>query len=434
MMSYSLNKLYAVVGISKQAVHGYAERQLAFMKAVEGLRLAVDAYLEDHGGCGLTKLYWTLQPAFLGRDRFIELFQSLGYGFKLKRSPKRTTYSGIFSYQNLIEGLLVTDINQVWQTDITYILAKDRYYYAVFIIDVYSKRILGYQVSNHMYTTANLKALKKSFKVRKASHFPNLIHHSDRGSQYGAKLYTEALSKANIHISMGRSAQENAYAERVNGIIKNEYLTFNSLATFKDVKRELIDPSPFVLRKSSLVPSSFVNRPSSFVLRQSRSHKAQQNMYPVGNAKAGGQPGKHLLAEVDAFAAQQRDAQDDGGHRHADGGAQPKEAEVSEGFPTAFHIGHDQQDEGSATRQAVNQADAVGFAIVGVVMDFFLLKALENPKNTQADQHDADKNLEVVEVGFEGMDLENEQKQPHHKNGGGMPQAPDKAIGDHLAL
>jgi putative transposase len=239
MMSYSLNKLYAVVGISKQAVHGYAERQLAFMKAVEGLRLAVDAYLEDHGGCGLTKLYWTLQPAFLGRDRFIELFQSLGYGFKLKRSPKRTTYSGIFSYQNLIEGLLVTDINQVWQTDITYILAKDRYYYAVFIIDVYSKRILGYQVSNHMYTTANLKALKKSFKVRKASHFPNLIHHSDRGSQYGAKLYTEALSKANIHISMGRSAQENAYAERVNGIIKNEYLTFNSLATFNDVKREL---------------------------------------------------------------------------------------------------------------------------------------------------------------------------------------------------
>ena len=239
MMSYSLNALYAVVGISKQAVHGYAARQLAYLKAVEGLRLAVDAYLIEHGGCGLTKLYWTLQPAFLGRDRFITLFHSLGYGFKRKRSPKRTTYAGIFSYQNLIEGLLVTDINQVWQTDITYILAKDRHYYAIFILDLYSKRILGHQVSNHMYTSANLKALKKSFKAREANSFPTLIHHSDRGSQYGAKRYTEALSKANIHISMGRSAQENAYAERVNGTVKNEYLNFKSLASFNDVNREV---------------------------------------------------------------------------------------------------------------------------------------------------------------------------------------------------
>lgn len=238
-MSCSLNALYATVGISKQAVHRYAQRKAAHLAALAGLRLVVDAYLEDHGGCGLEKLYWTLQPEFMGRDRFIDQLQAWGYGYKPKRRPHRTTYSGIFAYHNLIEGLLVTDIDQVWQTDITYILAKDRYYYAIFIIDLYSKRIVGHQVSDHMYTTANLKALKKSFKVREATSFDLLIHHSDRGSQYGAKRYTEALTKAGINISMGKSAQENAYAERINGTIKNEYLQFKSLASFKDVNREV---------------------------------------------------------------------------------------------------------------------------------------------------------------------------------------------------
>ncbi len=238
-MNYSLRKLYAVVGISKQAVHRYQQAQSAYWHAVEGLLLAVDALRAEHGGCGLDKMYRTLQPSFLGRDRFIELLQELGYGLRRKVRLHRTTYASIFRYQNLIEGILVYDINQVWQTDITYIEAQDRFYYAIFIIDIYSKRIIAHQLSDHMFAAANLTALKKAFKVRKANCFPNLIHHSDRGSQYGANAYTELLRKAQISISMGKKAQENAYAERVNGTIKNEYLDFKYLSSFSQVNREL---------------------------------------------------------------------------------------------------------------------------------------------------------------------------------------------------
>lgn len=238
-MNYSLQALYCVVGVSKQAVHGYQARQTLYWRAVAGLLLAVDDLREEHGGCGLEKMYRSLQPAFLGRDRFISLLQELGYGLKRKARPHRTTYSGIFRYDNLITGLLVDGINQVWQTDITYIQAGERFYYAIFIIDIYSKRIIAHQLSDNMYATANLAALKKAFKVRKARCFPSLIHHSDRGSQYGAKLYTDFLLEAQISISMGKKAQENAYAERVNGTIKNEYLDFKSLSSFNDVNREL---------------------------------------------------------------------------------------------------------------------------------------------------------------------------------------------------
>jgi transposase InsO family protein len=238
-MTYSLNALYTIVGITKQAVDAHSKRQASFWIQMECLLLEVDRLREIHGGCGLEKMYRTLRPDFVGRDRFIAILQQLGYGLKRKRSGIRTTFSSIYRYKNLIEGLLVYNINQVWQSDITYIFANGSYYYATFIVDVYSKRILGYQVSDHMYTTANIAALKQAFKVRGEDSLQGLIHHSDRGSQYGANDYVSMLLEAGAAISMGKKAQENAYAERVNGIIKNEYLAFKTLSTFQDVKREV---------------------------------------------------------------------------------------------------------------------------------------------------------------------------------------------------
>ena len=124
----------------------------------------------------------------------------------------------------MIDGLLVTHINQVVQSDITYIHLNGDFYYLVFIIDVYSKRIVGYQASDHLRASANQAALKQLIRLRGKAKLNNLIHHSDRGSQYMAKTYTKALTKINCHISMGMEARKNAYAERINGIIKNDYL------------------------------------------------------------------------------------------------------------------------------------------------------------------------------------------------------------------
>lgn len=238
-MSGSLSSLYRQLGISKQAVWAYARRASELAARLESLLIEADRLREVHGGCGLEKMYRTLKPDWIGRDRFITLLQEFGYGLKLRKSPSRTTYAGIFRYPNLIEGLMVFDINQVWQSDITYIRLGDQFYYAVFIIDIYSKRIVGFELSDHMYTSANLAALRMALRLRKDRQLDQLIHHSDRGSQYGAKAYTQALNAQSIRVSMGTKAQGNAYAERVNGTLKNEYLQYKSPANFDQLKREL---------------------------------------------------------------------------------------------------------------------------------------------------------------------------------------------------
>jgi transposase InsO family protein len=117
----------------------------------------------------------------------------------------------------------VQNKNIVWQTDITYYLIGDQYFYIVFIIDVYTKRILGFCTSEHLRAEANLFALKMAMSQSTGS-LEYLIHHSDRGGQYINKNYVGLLRKSGIHISMGAQAQDNAYAERINGTIKNEYL------------------------------------------------------------------------------------------------------------------------------------------------------------------------------------------------------------------
>lgn len=162
-MSYSMNETYQVSGISKQAFHQCLKRQLAFEEKLYDLYVQVDLLREEHPGCGVEKMYYTLKPEFIGRDRFIDEMMSAGYRVKKTKNRIKTTFPGYYKYPNLIEGSRVTGINQVWQSDITYMLVGGEFYYAVFIIDVYSKRIVGYQVSDNMRARSNLKALKNGF-------------------------------------------------------------------------------------------------------------------------------------------------------------------------------------------------------------------------------------------------------------------------------
>ena len=173
-----------------------------------------------HPGCGVEKMYYTLQPDFMGRDKFIETFMELGFGLRRKRNQRRTTIAGRYRYPNLIQGLLVAGSSIIWQSDITYIQIGNRFYYAVFIIDVYNKQIVGFQVSDHMRTDLNLTALKMALEA----HGPPEIHHSDRGVQYTSRDYTNLLKTNGVQISMGLTAEDNAYVERLNRTIKEEYL------------------------------------------------------------------------------------------------------------------------------------------------------------------------------------------------------------------
>ena len=237
-MRYSLNALYEAVGVSKQAVYQAKQRQELFdRELLEQVALA-DELKEVHPGCGVEKMYYTLKPAHIGRDIFCDLFLSMGYGVKRVKNYHRTTYSGGMRYPNLIEGLIVNRPFQVIQSDITYLKLHDEHYYLVFIIDVYTRLIVGYAVSDNLRTEANIKALKMAFQLMDYQPW-GAIHHSDRGSQYGSEVYTTLLNDHHIHISMGLAAWQNPYAERINGIIKNEYLKHWNVRNFRDLKKKV---------------------------------------------------------------------------------------------------------------------------------------------------------------------------------------------------
>lgn len=238
-MSYSLNQLYSIAGLTKQAFHQGVKRQRQFEEKLYDLYIQVDTLKEQHPGCGIEKMYYTLKPDFIGRDRFIDCMMDAGYRVKKHKNFIKTTVPGHYKYPNLIEGSVVTGIDQVWQSDITYIQVGKDYYYAVFIIDVYSKRIVGYTVSDNLRAESNEKALKMAFKLRGKKDLSDLIHHSDRGSQYTSEAYTKLLTSRNVSISMGMIATDNAYAERINGTIKNEFLRYRNMETLKDLKREV---------------------------------------------------------------------------------------------------------------------------------------------------------------------------------------------------
>jgi len=230
-----MSLFYKTIGISKQAVHQYAKRQAVLDEKVNRLIIEADELRAEHPGCGVEKMYYTLKPDFIGRDRFIELFMQIGYRVKRNRNYRRTTYASKFYYPNLIKGMVVRSSSVIWQSDITYIEVNGRFYYAVFIIDVYTKKIVGYQVSDHMRATANVMALKMALK----EHPPPRIHHSDRGSQYNYGKYTKLLKNNNCSISMGLTAQDNAYAERINLTIKDEYLDHWKPKSFTQLKKQV---------------------------------------------------------------------------------------------------------------------------------------------------------------------------------------------------
>jgi hypothetical protein len=231
-----MNALYEIAGVSKQAVHKYLNSEDEWSEKIIELQVQVDEIRAIHSGCGLEKLYDTLQPSWLGRDRFIAAFMDLGYRVVKRPNFIRTTIPTALKYPNLIKGLLVWSENRVWQSDITYFEVSGQFYYIVFIIDIYTKIIRGYQVSDHMRAEANIAALKMALKG--AKNVDGLIHHSDRGSQFVDNEYRNLLSGNGIHISMGVIAKDNAYAERINGIIKNEYLKDKKINSFKDLCRE----------------------------------------------------------------------------------------------------------------------------------------------------------------------------------------------------
>jgi putative transposase len=209
-------------------------------KAVLYVRMMEQAR-EIHPGMGLRTMYEMLQPESIGRDGFIAL--GLQEGFRLKTIEKqtRTTYSVKSNrYGNLLGEMEFTDINQLWSSDITYLFCIDQFFYIVFIMDVYSRRIIGYSIADNLRAENNLAALEMALRTRGIEDYEHqLIHHSDKGTQYVSDSYTEMLEKHGIRISMCNEVYENTHIERVNDTIKNQYLKRMEITNWKELKAKL---------------------------------------------------------------------------------------------------------------------------------------------------------------------------------------------------
>ncbi len=222
----SLNNFFTTIGTTRQSFHAKLDRQMSKNEALAQLEFLVREVRKDHPGMNLRDLYRLISPGFIGRDAFEAFFIRIGYGVQIKKAFQRTTdSSGVIRFDNLIEGLELEGINQLWVSDITYYRIGDKFYYITFIMDMYSRLIVGHTVSRSLRTEhTTIPALLRGLKIRGVLRLDGLIFHSDGGGQYYSKKFIEFTSKAGIINSMGITCFENPNAERLNGIIKNNYI------------------------------------------------------------------------------------------------------------------------------------------------------------------------------------------------------------------
>ena len=168
----------------------------------------------------------------IGRDRFCRIIDENNLKVRLKVRKPRTTDSthGLPTYPNLIKNFIPSEANQLWVSDITYIIVMEddsRYHfcYLSLILDAYTEEIVGWSVGPTLDTMYPMEALKMALKRIEGTSV-KLIHHSDRGCQYASREYVDTLRKHGIHISMTESGdpKDNAQAERINNTMKNELL------------------------------------------------------------------------------------------------------------------------------------------------------------------------------------------------------------------
>jgi putative transposase len=236
-----MKNLYSHCQITKQGHYNALKREQEW-QVKERLYVGFIMQIREiHPAMGLRTMYEYYSPEGIGRDSFISIGIYYGFRTKVFRNLTKTTFSSPYSrYKNLLVDKQLNDINQLWTSDLTYFKVGEIFYYIVFIMDVYSRIIVGYSVADNMRAENNITALQMAFKYRKCNKFNYLLtHHSDRGGQYISEQYIALLNEAQIQISMCNEVYENAHIERVNGIIKNMYLEHWNITTFEQLQKQL---------------------------------------------------------------------------------------------------------------------------------------------------------------------------------------------------
>jgi len=233
-----MKDLYSIAGVSKQAFWKHNVRALYKDEVSTDAVHVMTDIRKRHKRMSCRKMYYASTAQLpVGRDIFEQIGFKNGFKIKRKRSAIKTTWGQrVEVYPNLIAGLLLNNINQVWQSDIFYIGIGAKHHYGFTIIDVYSRKLLAVHVAKQMTADELLKAVKKAFESRQGTSVKDCIIHSDRGTQYISNEYKQIIRQNKMKLSMCKMPQENAYAERVQGTIKNEYM-YEEQLTEQNIQR-----------------------------------------------------------------------------------------------------------------------------------------------------------------------------------------------------
>jgi putative transposase len=216
-----------------QAYHKHNKKALIKQVNEKFILEQIDIIRKQQPWCGGRKLFIELQAFFkqndmsMGRDKFFDLLKR---NKLLVRKAKRNVYTTnskhhFYRYPNLVKGFTPLKAHELWVADITYIPLKERFAYLFLITDAYSRKIVGFHVSDDMKVSSAVVALKKALAQKPPETI--VIHHSDRGIQYCSTEYVNLLQQHNAMISMTDNGDplENAIAERMNGILKTEFIS-----------------------------------------------------------------------------------------------------------------------------------------------------------------------------------------------------------------
>lgn len=236
----SVDAICSLFGKTRQAY--YQRLSYKYIEhAQESILLDLIADLRrDMGRLGGRKLWHEINemyPGMVSRDRLFDILDRYHLKVYTRTRAVRTTWSASWlrRFPNLIKDIALTAANQVWVSDITYIETNKGFVYLHLVTDAYSKKIMGWCLSPSLHAEATISALRMAIRSAGCD-LTGLIHHSDRGCQYCCEAYVKILQDNGIQISMTQNGdpRDNAIAERVNGILKTEWLNGENFECFND--------------------------------------------------------------------------------------------------------------------------------------------------------------------------------------------------------
>ncbi|KAA2219911.1 IS3 family transposase [Maribacter flavus] len=249
--SVSLSAITTCFGLKRDAYYKFKRRENVRSEVEKKVVSIVKQRRRSLPREGVRKLEKSLKGDFananlkIGRDTLFNILRKHDMLTLRKKYSSRTTNSfhRFRKYRNIIKEIEITRPDQVWASDVTYIRTVKGFCYLALLTDIYSRKIIGYDLSDSLELKGCVRALNKA--LYQAGSTKGLIHHSDRGIQYCSDQYTQILKRNNIAISMTEDnhCYENALAERVNGILKDEFYldqTFDGLAHAKRAAKNAI--------------------------------------------------------------------------------------------------------------------------------------------------------------------------------------------------